>query len=179
VHHLQHGDVAIRPGVERLDGGRVHFTDGSSEEVDLILHATGYDWSIPYAQRWFDWDSGRPQLYLTAFHRRHRNLIGLGYLETNSSAYTTFDDVSDIVARYLHAQDADPARAARFDRLISTDRTPLTGGVRVIDTPRHRAYVDSRAFRGQLAAIRREFGWPGLTPGMFDDLFATRMDAVV
>lgn len=168
VHHLQHGDVAIRPDVARLDGDRVRFTDGSSERIDQIVYATGYDWDIPYAEKYFTWNDGRPDLYLTAFNREHRNLFGLGYIEINSSAYTVFDHISDLIARYLHDQEHAPDRAARFDRLIKQDRPRLDGGIRFLDSPRHRTYVDAHAYRSYLAAVNRRMGWPGLTPGMFD-----------
>lgn len=171
LHHLQHGDVAIRPDVERLSGSRVHFVDGGSEEIDLILYATGYDWSMPYLDNSFHrWENGRPEMYLTAFNRLHHNLIGLGYLETNSSAFTLFDHVSNIVAQYLSDQIHHPARAAAFDTMIDTDRPDLSGGLNFVASARHQSYVEVRAFRGHLAAVRRRMGWTDLTPGMFDAL---------
>ena len=33
--------VLARPGIARIDGLTVHFTDGSSEDVDAIICATG------------------------------------------------------------------------------------------------------------------------------------------
>lgn len=100
---------------------------------------------IPYVPgEHFDWAHGRPRLYLTAFNPKRRNLFGVGYLETNSSAYTL------------------------FDRRIATDRPDLSGGISFIGTDRHSAYVDSHAFRDYLARVCTEFGWPGLEPGMFD-----------
>ncbi|WP_458690627.1 flavin-containing monooxygenase [Nocardia tengchongensis] len=168
VHHLQHGDVAIRPDIAALDGSRVRFTDGTSEEVDLILYATGYDWEIPYAEKYFHWSEGRPDLYLSVFNREHRNLFGLGYIEVNSSAYTLFDHVSNVVAQYLHDQDYNPSRAADFDRLIATDRPKLNGGIKFLATARHRSYVDAHAYHGYLATLRKRLGWRNLTPGMFD-----------
>ncbi|RDI19995.1 flavin-binding monooxygenase-like protein [Rhodococcus sp. AG1013] len=169
VHHLQHGDVAIVPDVARFAGPRVEFTDGSSREVDLVLYATGYDWTIPYVREsCFDWHAGRPRLYLTAFNPKHRNLFGAGYLETNSSAYTLFDQVTNILAQYLHDQEHNPSRAAVFDRRMATDRPDLSGGISFIGTDRHSAYVDSHALRDYLARVRGEFGWTDLTPGMFD-----------
>lgn len=167
VHYLQHGDVAVRPDVARLDGSRVRFVDGSAQEIDLVLYATGYDWAIPYAEKLFDWHDGRPDLYLTAFNREHHNLFGLGYVEINSSAYTVFDHISNLVAHYLHDQDHNPARAARFDRMIATDHPPLSGGIRFVSSPRHRSYVDARTYRRYLAAVRDRVGWTDLTPGMF------------
>ncbi|MGW4350508.1 flavin-containing monooxygenase [Nocardia sp. NPDC004582] len=168
VHYLQHGDVAIRPDIAALDGARVRFADGSSEDIDLILYATGYDWSIPYAEKYFDWSEGRPDLYLSAFNREHRNLFGLGYIEINSSAYTLFDHISNIVAQYLHDQDHDPSRAAAFEGLIGGDRPKLDGGINFLASARHRAYVDARAYHRYLGDVRERFGWQNLTPGLFD-----------
>lgn len=173
LHHLRHGDVAVRADVERFDGPRVHFVDGTSEEVDLVLYATGFDWSIPYAERYFTWQDGRPDLYLTAFNRAHHGLIALGYVETNSSAYTLFDHISNLVAHYLHDQVHAPERAARFDEMIDGGRPELGGGLHFIDTPRHRAYVDSHTFQRHLAGAGRRVGWEPLTHGMFEALHAS------
>lgn len=170
IHHLQHGDVAVRPDVARLEGDRVRFTDGSTEKADLILYATGYDWAIPYAERHFAWQDGRPDLYLNAFSRQHRGLFGLGYLEINSSAYTVFDHISNLVAHYLHDQEHRPSRAAAFDRLIATDHPQLTGGLKLVGSARHRSYVDARTYRRYLAKVGARLGWAPLTPGMFQSL---------
>ena len=37
------GDIRMKPGIDRLDGQYVVFTDGSREEVGAIIWATGYD----------------------------------------------------------------------------------------------------------------------------------------
>jgi cation diffusion facilitator CzcD-associated flavoprotein CzcO len=87
LHHLQHGDVAVRPDVARLEGNRVRFVDGSTETIDLVVYATGYDWAIPYAETYFDWCEGYANLYLTAFKRKHPNLFGIGYMAVNSSVW--------------------------------------------------------------------------------------------
>src|SRR5581483_11484430 len=42
IDHLIHGRTVVKPGIERLDGRRVIFTDGSSEEIDLVVWATGF-----------------------------------------------------------------------------------------------------------------------------------------
>ncbi len=171
LHHLQHGDVTVKADVAAFEGDRVRFTDGSTEEVDLVLCATGYDWSIPYVPlEYFHWRAGRPDLYLTAFSREHRNLFGLSYLEVNSSAYTLFDRVSNVVAQYLHDQVHAPSRAAAFDRLIATEHPDLSGGIRFIDTARHKAYVDGKAFRKELDRVTDQVGWQPLEPGMFAGL---------
>ena len=171
VHHLQHGDVTVTADVAAFEGDRVRFTDGSTEQVDLVLFATGYDWTVPYVpEEYFCWHEGRPELYLTAFSREHRNLFGLSFLEVNSSAYTLFDQVSNLVAQYLHAQVHDPGRSAAFDRMIAKEHPDLSGGIRFIDSARHRSYVDGRAFRTELGRVADRIGWQPLKPGMFAEL---------
>ena len=38
----------MRPAIERFDGPTVHFADGSSEDFDTILWATGFHASLPF-----------------------------------------------------------------------------------------------------------------------------------
>lgn len=169
VYHLQHGDVAIRPDVDRFDGDGVVFTDGSREPIDLVLYATGYDWALPYLpEKYFDWIGGRPRTYLTAFNPAHRNLFTAGFVETNSGVYALLDQITNVLAQYLDDQQHRPSRAAKFDAMIATDRPDLSGGIGFIDTDRHRAYVDVRTFRRYLTRVCRRMGWTDLEPGMFE-----------
>lgn len=45
---LKAGAIDVRPGIERLDGDGVVFTDGSRVSADLIVWATGYKVSFPF-----------------------------------------------------------------------------------------------------------------------------------
>ncbi|MEP7160788.1 MAG: NAD(P)-binding domain-containing protein [Dermatophilaceae bacterium] len=45
---LRSGAVTPKPAIERLDGDRVIFVDGSSVPADLIVWATGYQVSFPF-----------------------------------------------------------------------------------------------------------------------------------
>ncbi|MET8978286.1 NAD(P)-binding domain-containing protein [Streptomyces sp. NPDC004539] len=174
LHHLQHGDITAKPGVARFDGADVVFTDGSRERIDLVLFATGYRTSIPYVPAdYFPWKGGRPQMYLNAFSRERHNLFGLGFLEVNSSAYTLFDRISQVMAQYLDDQSRRPDRAARFAKLVREDRPDLSGGIRFVGSDRHAAYVEIRAYRKYLRSLTRRLGWADMSPGMFDGIRAT------
>jgi cation diffusion facilitator CzcD-associated flavoprotein CzcO len=48
LHWIHHGRVRVAPGIRRLDGRVVHFTDGSSSEFDTILWATGFRATLPF-----------------------------------------------------------------------------------------------------------------------------------
>lgn len=166
LHHLQHGDITVKPDIARFDGPDVVFTDGSRERIDLVLYATGYEMKIPYADpALFDWNGDRPAQYLTAFSRKHRNLFTLGFLEVNSSAYTLFDNISNIIAQYLHDQTHRPASAEAFDRLIANDHPDLSGGLALVNSARHAGYVDAKTYKKVLARVRSQMSWTELEPG--------------
>jgi cation diffusion facilitator CzcD-associated flavoprotein CzcO len=48
LHYMKHGRIRPRTGVDRLDGRRVVFADGTSEEFDTVVCATGFHLSFPF-----------------------------------------------------------------------------------------------------------------------------------
>ena len=45
---LGRGDLAVKPAIRELAGRQVHFTDGTTEDVDAIVWCTGYNVSFPF-----------------------------------------------------------------------------------------------------------------------------------
>ena len=46
---IGHGDIEVKPNIAEFAGGRtVRFTDGSEEEVDLVVYCTGYKITFPF-----------------------------------------------------------------------------------------------------------------------------------
>lgn len=163
LHHaLQHGDVVARPGIASVAGSTVTFTDGRVEEVDEIVCATGYEHIVPFATGLFG--PGHPDLYLTAFSREHEGLFGIGFTETNSGAYEHFDELAQMIAAHLADKVADPARYARFEQLVRSDRPDLSGGIRFVDSPRHEGYVDAEALTRYRRRVVKRFGWSTRSP---------------
>ena len=108
IHHLRHGDISVRPDVARFDGGSVVFKDGSRENIDLVILATGYDWPVPFIDRAIlDWQDERPDLYLNVFAPRDERLFVMGFLESNGGIYSALDDTADLVARAIKASQSD------------------------------------------------------------------------
>jgi len=171
LHHLQHGNISVKPDIDRLDGKYVVFKDGSREQIDLVLCATGYRTTVAYAEQYFALQGGtRPNLYLSIFSREHHNLFGTGFLETNSAAYKFFDTQAFLVASYLRAQLDQTAAVAEFDRLIQHDRPKLSGGLQMLGSGRHETYVDAHALKAFLTRLRRRLGWTDFGEHMYDRL---------
>ncbi|WP_228373507.1 flavin-containing monooxygenase [Demequina gelatinilytica] len=157
LHHLGHGDITARPAIATTDGTTVTFTDGSTEDVDLILLATGYRHEVPYAQDLLGHDA-HPDLYLTAFSR-HAGLYGLGFVETNGASYVLMEQLATMIAQHIEDRAQRPDRWIEFERLIAADAPDLTRGIRFVDSPRHAGYVESTALTRYLHRTARRMGW--------------------
>jgi hypothetical protein len=175
LHHLQHGDIAAKPGIARTEGRTVHFTDGTGEDFDLILLATGYLHKVPFAQQYFG-DEQHPDLYLSAFSREHEGLFGVGFVETNSGAYQLFDAQAQLIASFIRDARGGLPTAERFARMIRDDRPDLSGGLRFVDSPRHTGYVHSDAFVKYLGKVAASLGWR--TEGRPPRVTSVRREAV-
>jgi dimethylaniline monooxygenase (N-oxide forming) len=48
VNHIKYSRVVVKQGITGVEGQRVIFSDGSSEEFDTLIAATGYDMELPF-----------------------------------------------------------------------------------------------------------------------------------
>ncbi|MDT9687084.1 NAD(P)-binding domain-containing protein [Streptomyces sp. P9(2023)] len=48
LSRIRHGGVVPKPEIDRLDGDRVTFTDGTVEEADTIVYCTGFRMAFPF-----------------------------------------------------------------------------------------------------------------------------------
>lgn len=175
LHYLGHGDIKAKPDVARFEGKTVHFKDGTSEEIDLVICATGYTWKVPYVDpSLFTWKEGRPDLYMNLFSREHPTLYSLGFMETNGGAYKLFDEMADLVARTILARAKGGKEVDSVNRLIANDRPDLSGGIKFVGSSRHATYVEIDAYRKQMKRIRKRLGWNDLDDGCFDKLRIAR-----
>ena len=160
IHHLTHGDLTAKPDVAALDGDEVLFVDGSREQVDVVLLATGYEYRLPFLDEdLFEWRSGHPQLYLNIFNRNVDSLYVLGFIEFADAAYERFEEMAQLVAMDLTL---DGAEKQEFAEMKRTHRPDLRGGMEYVDSPRHANYVETHTYQAVLAEIRKQFGVPDL-----------------
>ena len=121
VHHVAHGAVVSKPDVAELCGDRVRFTDGSQEQVDVIVHATGFHASLPFLaphdlphQHFGHY----PDLVLHLFHPAHDSLFVVGMIQPDSGAWWLFDDQAATVTAYIRAVSAGGSTADKARTLV-------------------------------------------------------------
>lgn len=64
LSRIRHGAVLPKPALERLDGGRAVFSDGTSVAADTIVYCTGYRMDFPFLPAgWPTGPQGAVELY--------------------------------------------------------------------------------------------------------------------
>lgn len=138
LYHIGHGDIAPKPDIRELRGRSVVFEDGSTEEVDLLLYATGYDSDLPFL---------RPEhlregdLYMRSLHKRFDNLAFFGYINAASGFGNLANVGGRFLVEYLRAYERD-SEAFRVFRAMKHGPEPDFGEARFVKTDRHRVEVD-------------------------------------
>jgi thioredoxin reductase len=80
---LGHGDIAVKPNIDRYTGGRtVRFADGSEEEIDLVVYCTGYKMTFPFfAPEVFAAPDNRLPLYRRVASVERPGLYLIGFIQ--------------------------------------------------------------------------------------------------
>lgn len=148
LHHAGHGDVTVRADVERLDGDRVHFVDGTDREYDMVMCATGYRLHYPFIDpAHLDWTGRAPSLYLNVASRRYPTLFVLGMVEASGIGWQGRFEQAELVAKVIRARTESPGAAAEFAARAAGPAPDLAGGYRYLELDRMAYYVNKDAYR--------------------------------
>lgn len=146
------GDLTMKPGVERLDGDGVAFKDGTREDIDVIIWATGYDMSFPF----FDDPALQPDaenrfpLFKRIMKPGVNNLFFMGLAQSVPTLVNFPEQQSQLVTAYLTGNYALPSEAEMLD-IIQTDETYYLS--QYYQSKRHTIQLD---FDHYAAALRKE-----------------------
>lgn len=160
LDHVAHGRVAVRPEIERLDGLTVWFNDGTSEDIDLIVYATGYRLSFPFLDRSLIFDHhGRSGLFLHLFHRTLDDFFMLGLFEpAEGGVWQLADYQARLVAASIVACARNAKEWERF-KALKADATPDVGhGIRFKETDWHRFEIQHYRYRRYMQRLLEGFG---------------------
>jgi cation diffusion facilitator CzcD-associated flavoprotein CzcO len=145
---LGSGDAVAKPNVAELLGDRVRFEDGSVEEVDAIIYATGYRITFPF----FDEDflsapGNRLPLYKRMFKPGIDDLAFVGLAQAIPTLFPFAECQSKLLARWLAGEWALPDRA-EMERVIADDERRFVAHFNA--RPRHTMQTEARVYEYEL-----------------------------
>lgn len=95
------GRILARAGIERFDGPRVHFADGTSDEVDHVIWCTGYRAEVPFLEPDVVADPTSLLLYRHVFPVDDPTLSFVGLMQSTGSALPVVEAQGRLVAAHV------------------------------------------------------------------------------
>jgi dimethylaniline monooxygenase (N-oxide forming) len=146
---LGSGDVTAKPALTRRDGATVHFSDGSSEQVDAIIYATGYNVSFPFFEPGVVALQGNDlPLYLRIFPLDRQDLFFIGLAQPVGAVMPLAEAQAKLVAEALSGTYELPNQAERERR---TERERAAMFARYVPSRRHTMQLDHDEYMADLA----------------------------
>ncbi|MFN8162521.1 MAG: NAD(P)-binding domain-containing protein [Solirubrobacterales bacterium] len=149
---LGHGDIKVKPNIDRFTGGRtVRFADGTEEEIDLVVYCTGYKMTFPFFDpEVFSAPDNRLPLYRRVVSVERPGLFFVGFIQPLGPIMPLAEAQSEWVADLLSGRAALPPPAAMRGEIAAEERKMSR---RFVASKRHTVEVD---FHPYLREIRRE-----------------------
>ena len=150
---LGHGDIAVKPNIERLDGDKVFFTDGSSEVIDVIVYCTGYKITFPFLDTTvINAVDNQIELFHRVVDPDNPGLYFIGLVQPLGAIMPLAEAQSEWVADLLDGSATLPSRRemrreiARYHRAVAR---------RYVASKRHTIQVDFLEHLDELKKVRK------------------------
>jgi cation diffusion facilitator CzcD-associated flavoprotein CzcO len=152
---LGHGDITVKPNIDRFEGGTVFFEDGSSEDVDVVIFCTGYRITFPFLDSSvIDVTDNQVELYKRVVPVDRPGLYFIGLVQPLGPIMPLSEAQASWVADLIAGQGALPDRS-EMARDIALERSAMDR--RYVSSKRHTIQVD---FDRYLRTIGRARGRP-------------------
>ncbi len=151
---LGHGDITVKPSIERFDGSAVCFTDGSSVDADVVIYSTGYKISFPFLDEAVVAPTdNRVALYRRVVDPAHPGLYFIGLIQPLGSVMPLSEAQAHWVADLVSGTATLPSVGEMRAQIASYDEAVRR---RYVASKRHTIQVDAKAYKSELERERRD-----------------------
>jgi hypothetical protein len=149
---LGHGDITVKPNIDRFSGGRtIRFIDGSEEEIDLVVYCTGYKVTFPFFDpKVFSAPDNRMPLFRRVVSVERPGLYFVGFIQPLGPIMPLAEAQCEWVADLLTDRAVLPPAGEMKREIAHEERKQAK---RFVASKRHTVEVD---FHPYLREIRRE-----------------------
>lgn len=155
-----HGDITMKPGIERLEGDQIRFADDSVVDTDMLVYATGYRISLPFlAPEVYDPAHNAMPLYQRVVSPDRPGLFFIGFIQTVGANIPLFEYQSQWIGDVLTGDAALPSTAEMRDWIAKDQKSMAT---RYLRSDRHTMQVDYWRYIRAMKEARARKAHPSL-----------------
>jgi len=150
---LGHGDITVRPNIDRFEGSKVFFTDGTADEYDVVVYCTGYKVSFPFLDDTVvSAEDNHIDLYRRVVDPEHPGLYFLGLIQPLGAIMPLAEAQAHWVADLVTGVGRLPSKAEMHREIASYDAKLRK---RFVASKRHTIEVDFHAYRSEIEKERK------------------------
>ncbi|HSE08144.1 MAG TPA: NAD(P)-binding domain-containing protein [Nocardioidaceae bacterium] len=151
LSRLGHGDITVKPNIDRFEGPKVFFEDGSAVEVDVVVYCTGYKVTFPFFdERVVRAEGNHIDLYRRVVDPEHPGLYFVGLIQPLGAIMPLAEVQAEWVADLVSGEGELPSYVEMRTQIEEYDAHLRK---RYVASKRHTIQVD---FHKYFAEIERE-----------------------
>ncbi|HJT95385.1 MAG TPA: NAD(P)-binding domain-containing protein [Mycobacterium sp.] len=145
---LGSGDLIAKPNVRSLEGRQVRFVDDTSEDIDVIIWATGYNITFPFFdQNFLSAPGNKIDLFKRMISPGIDDLVLVGFGQAIPTLFPFVECQAQLAARYLAGTYRTPTESEMWTAIArdnKRDRSNMT------DRPRHTQQMDTAVYNDDI-----------------------------
>jgi hypothetical protein len=151
---LGHGDLSVKPNIDRFEGSKVFFVDGSAVEADVVVYCTGYQVSFPFLDDTVvRAEDNHVDLYRRVVSPDHPGLYFVGLIQPLGAVMPLAEAQAAWVAELIRGEVTLPPVPQMRAQIASYDEALRK---RFVASKRHTIEVDAHAYRSELERERKK-----------------------
>jgi dimethylaniline monooxygenase (N-oxide forming) len=144
------GLLNFKPNIKRFENKTVHFEDGTSQDFDMIIYATGYKITFPFLKHIPEFDvenTNDIRLYKKIVHPGYPNIFFVGLVQPLGAIMPLAELQAKWIADVLNEKRTLPSR----DQMIAQiNKSTEKMNKRYTHRARHTIQVDFHAYKNEL-----------------------------
>lgn len=154
ISDIEFNRVLVRPGIKSIDGKVVIFEDGTSEEFDVIIGATGYKVHLPFISNDIvPVEGNKVDLYKRVFVPNWPGLLFLGMLNPLLAYAQVFEAQMKLITQYLGGKFELPSEEEMWESIRADQELARK---LYTDSPRHELEEADPAYAIRLKDLQVE-----------------------
>jgi hypothetical protein len=154
LSRLGHGDITVKPSIERFEGSTVRFTDGSAVEADVVVYCTGYKITFPFLDdSVVGADDNHVDLYRRVVPPDRPGLYFIGLVQPLGAVMPLAEAQAHWVSDVIRGRVTLPSPAQMRRQVAAYDEALRK---RFVASKRHTIEVDFHAYRAEIEHERAE-----------------------
>jgi dimethylaniline monooxygenase (N-oxide forming) len=141
------GLIKFKPNIKEFRGKTVVFEDGTEQDFDIIIYATGYKVTFPFLKHYAQFDveeSNDIRLYKKVIHPDYKNLFFVALIQPLGAIMPLAEIQSKWIAKIIAGESKIPSKELML-KSIEEDKQKLTK--RYKQSPRHTLQVDFHVYK--------------------------------